>query len=278
MGRGGARGDAGAEVARNSGDGTDALRHELRVNGRQYLVHESGTSGTGTAAVLLVHGIGMTHASLDLVQDALPPTLRTLNVDLAGFGSTERPPRATSIEEYAADLAGLLDRLGAWPLVAAGHSMGTQVVLELARIRPLGVRAIVMVGPVVDDARHTVRQQSASLVRDTLREPAPVNALVVRDYVRGGVRWYLEVLREMMRYPTLDRMAGCTVPAIVVRGESDPIAREAWCRRLVEANGADARLVTIPGDRHVVPRTSPVRLAMELAALAGPGAPDVSGY
>ena len=90
--------------------GIDTTRHEHRVDGRQYLVHASGRSTEGAATVVLVHGIGMTHASLEAVQRRLPPTLRSLNVDLAGFGSTERPRRALSIERYAADLAHLLRR------------------------------------------------------------------------------------------------------------------------------------------------------------------------
>lgn len=256
----------------------ETIVHDLRVEGRQYLVHESGDAPSGTTTVVLVHGIGMTHSSLDAVQRELPPRVRALNVDLAGFGSTERPKRALSIEQYASDLAVLLDRLEAWPVVAAGHSMGSQVVLELARIRPDDVTAIMMVGPVVDPARHSVLRQAGDLARDTVREPMPVNALVARDYVRGGVRWYLKVLREMMRYPTLDRMRGCRVPAVVVRGDHDPIARDAWCRQLVAAEGANARLLVVPGDRHVVPRTSPRRLAAELAMLSGAPDRDVGGY
>jgi pimeloyl-ACP methyl ester carboxylesterase len=255
----------------------ETIDHDLRVDGRQYLVHESGDVLSGTSTVVLVHGIGMTHSSLDAVQRELPPAVRTLNVDLAGFGSTERPRHAMSIVQYASDLAQLLDRLGAWPVVATGHSMGTQIVLELARIRPDDVRAIVMVGPVVDPARHSILRQAGDLARDTLGEPMPVNALVARDYIRGGVRWYLKVLREMMRYPTLDRMRGCRVPAVIVRGEHDPIAREDWCRQLVDADDADARLLVVAGDRHVVPRTSPGRLAAELAMLAGASAGDVGG-
>lgn len=249
----------------------------MRVGDRQYLVHQSGEAVAGTSNVLLVHGIGMTHSSLDAVQRELPAGLRALNVDLAGFGSTERPQHAVPVEEYASDLAELLDRLDAWPVVAAGHSMGTQVVLELARLRPDQVSSIMMVGPVVDPARHSVVKQGLDLLRDTVGEPMPVNALVARDYLRGGVRWYLKVLREMMRYPTLDRMRGCLVPAIVVRGDRDPIAREEWCRQLVAANGAAARLVAVAGDRHVVPRTSPRRIAEELSAAAGLPLIDVGG-
>ena len=255
----------------------ETISHDLRVDGRQYLVHESGGVASGTATVVLVHGIGMTHSSLDPVQRELPPDVRALNVDLAGFGSTERPKRALGIEQYASDLAEILDRLDAWPVVAAGHSMGSQVVLELARIRSEDVSAIMMVGPVVDPARHSVLRQAGDLAWDTVGEPMPVNALVARDYVRGGVRWYLKVLREMMRYPTLERMQGCRVPAVIVRGDHDPIARDAWCRQLVAADGANARLLVVPGDRHVVPRTSPRRLAGELAVLAGATGGDVGG-
>lgn len=263
---------AGTREGPRSSDPPETLHEAYRVNGRQYGMHRSGAAEVAATSILLVHGIGMTHASLATVQGRIPPSVRTWNVDLAGFGDTERPARATSVEEYAADLAALLDRLDAWPVVAAGHSMGTQIVLELARLRPDGVRHVVMVGPVVDVERRSVRQQALDLLRDTLGEPMPVNALVVRDYFRGGVRWYLKVLRA-----TLERMPGCTVPATVVRGERDPIAREAWCRRLVAENGAEARLVSVAGDRHVVPRTSPERLAAELVRLAGGPAPDVGG-
>jgi pimeloyl-ACP methyl ester carboxylesterase len=249
--------------------------HDEHVEGRQYRVHASGTTDAGSATVLLVHGIGMTHASLYPVQQALPPGIRCLNVDLAGFGSTEHPGDAVAIERYAADLAEIMDRLDAWPIVAAGHSMGSQVVLELARLRPEGVRTVVMVGPVVDDARRTVPRQAADLTRDTFGEPLSVNTLVLRDYVRGGIRWYVAVLRQMMRYPTLERMRGCTVPVVVVRGRHDPIARRDWCVRLVGAAPGAASLLTVEGDHHVVPRTSPGCLAAELAALAGGS--DVGG-
>jgi hypothetical protein len=63
-----------------------------------------------------------------------------------------------------------------------------------------------------------------------------------------------------------------------VRGEHDPIARDAWCRQLVAADGARSRLLVVPGDHHVVPRTSPRRLAAELASLAGVPGGDVGGY
>jgi len=238
------------------------------VHGRPYRVHESGAGARGDVTTVLVHGIGMTHRSLAKVQEAMPSDRRVLNIDLAGFGPNPAPRHGLSVEEYARDLAEVLARSDAWPAIVAGHSMGTQFAVELARIRPSEVLGIALIGPVVDPARGTVRQQAIDLARDTLRERPSVNALVLRDYFRSGVRWYLLELRSMMRYPTLDRIAACTAETLVIRGERDPIARRSWCRRLVASSGGQAQLIEIPKRPHVVPRTSPDSVAHELVRLA----------
>ena len=238
------------------------------VRGREYRVYESGRADASGASTVLVHGIGMTHRSFARVQDTIPAGRRVLNLDLAGFGSTPAPRKGIPVEQYAADLAEVLARVDAWPAVVVGHSMGTQFAVELARIRPREVLGIALIGPVVDPARGTLPQQAADLVRDTLREPPSVNALVLGDYVRAGVRWYLKELGAMMRYPMLERIRECSAEVAVIRGEGDPIARESWCRRLVEASGGPAELVTIPREHHVVPRTAAAAVTRELVRLA----------
>jgi pimeloyl-ACP methyl ester carboxylesterase len=241
---------------------------ELTLRGRTYRVHASGPADAIGATVVLVHGIGMTHRSFRPVQSALPPTRRVLNFDLAGFGPNPAPRRGMDVEEYAADLAEVIALLDGWPAVVAGHSMGTQAAVELARLRPHDVPGIALIGPVVDPARGTLRQQAADLARDSLHEPPTVNGLVLRDYIRGGIRWYLMELRAMMAYPTLERIADCSAELLVIRGARDPIARAEWCRRLVAASGGPAALVEIPDNYHVVPRTATEVVAEELVGLA----------
>ncbi|RZS68599.1 pimeloyl-ACP methyl ester carboxylesterase [Agromyces ramosus] len=238
------------------------------VRGREYRVHESGRADADGASTVLLHGIGMTHRSFARVQEAMPAGHRVLNLDLAGFGRSPAPRRGLSVEQYAADLAEVLARVDAWPAVVAGHSMGTQFAVELARIRPAEALGVALIGPVVDPARRTLPQQAADLARDTVGEPPSVNALVLGDYVRAGVRWYLKELGAMMDYPMLQRIRESSAEVAVIRGERDPIARERWCRRLVAASGGLAELVTIPGEHHVVPRTAPTVVARELVRLA----------
>lgn len=244
------------------------ITRDVRVAGRHYRFHESGTAAPGTCPIVLLHGIGMTHRSFARVQLALPPDRRVLSVELAGFGSTERPRHRLDIEDYAADLGEALAGLDAGPAVVVGHSMGTQFAVEFARIHPRRVQAMVLVGPVVDPRRRTPLRQAIDLLRDTLGEPIPTNALVMRDYLRAGPRWYFTEFPVMLGYPMLERIGECSAPAVIVRGEREPIARHDWCLRLVEASGGPARLVTASGQRHVVPRTAPEVLVAELVRLS----------
>jgi len=60
----------------------------------------------------------------------------TIACDLRGHGATPGRAHECSIEHYGGDVAALLNNLGFAKAVLVGHSMGTRVVLEAARIEP----------------------------------------------------------------------------------------------------------------------------------------------
>jgi pimeloyl-ACP methyl ester carboxylesterase len=191
----------------------------------------------------------MTSASLEPVATALAATHRAVCVTLPGHGSTPRPRHGLSIEDYAAVAAGVAERLGLRSVVAVGQSMGTQVCVELALTRPELVSGLVLIGPVVDDRHPRAVDQAVALGVDSTRERPLANAIVVRDYLRCGLRWYLKTLPTMLAYSTIERAAAVDTPTIVVRGAGDPIAGADWTRRLA-ATLPDARVVTLPGAHH----------------------------
>lgn len=210
-------------------------------------------------AYLLLHGIGMTSASLEPLARALAETRRAVCVTLPGHGSTPRPAVPLDVEGYARVAGAVAGRLGLSSVVAIGQSMGTQMSVELARQRPALVAGVVLIGPVVDDARPTAVRQAAVLAADSLVERPLTNAIVLRDYVRCGARWYAGALGPMLGYPTRSSAAEIDVPALIVRGSHDPIARADWCVRLA-AGMRDARVATLPGPHHVQ-MTRPVDVA-----------------
>jgi hypothetical protein len=117
---------------------------------------------------------------------------------------------------------------------------------------------------------------------DSTRERVAANAVVMRDYLRCGARWYLETLRPMLDYPIRERASHVAVPTIVIRGTRDPIARADWVTRLASSM-PDATVATLPGPHHVqlvVPRDvaslvrSVARLATRLASDLPSGLPS----
>ncbi|HEY3555984.1 alpha/beta hydrolase [Kribbella sp. NPDC051137] len=103
-------------------------------------VHDTGAG----EALLLVHGWGgdaRAWSGLDFARR------RVVTVDLRGHGRSPVLRKGYRPVDYARDLAGVLERLELGPVVAVGHSMGGQIVVQLALEYPELVRAVVAVDP-----------------------------------------------------------------------------------------------------------------------------------
>jgi pimeloyl-ACP methyl ester carboxylesterase len=215
---------------------------------------------------VLLHGIGMSHRYYRKLQALLAEHGDTLAIDLPGFGGTPTPGRQLSIADYAAHTAAVLQRMGVTRAVLVGHSMGTQFATELAVQRPDLVSHVVLLGPVVDPERRTVLQQSLALGLDSLRESPVGNAIVLTDYARAGLRWYLTELPVMMAYDLQVRLALVVHPVLVVRGSRDPVAPRLWCEKLA-ATAPDGRFLEIPGKPHIVQHGAAALTAAGILAL-----------
>ncbi|WP_196804447.1 alpha/beta fold hydrolase [Cellulomonas sp. URHD0024] len=215
---------------------------------------------------VLVHGIGASHRYFRRLQHELAGRGDTHAVDLPGFGGSPRPRRALSIEQLASALGDRLDDLGGRRAVVVGHSMGVQVAVALALVRPELVSHVVLLGPVTDPDRATALTQARDLCRDAVREPVSGNALLLADFLRCGPRWYVAELPAMLTYPLLDAVRHVRCPVLVVRGSRDPVARGAWAARVSGAAG-NGRLVEVPGARHLVQHTDPQRTAAAIGEL-----------
>jgi pimeloyl-ACP methyl ester carboxylesterase len=100
--------------------------------------------------VVLLHGWG---ASLFMYRDgiALLPGygLRTIAVDLRGFGLSDRPMArgAYTLESYVSDLDALLDALSLRATAVVGQSMGGGLALHYALRRPDRVSGLALINP-----------------------------------------------------------------------------------------------------------------------------------
>ncbi|WP_083664989.1 alpha/beta fold hydrolase [Kocuria sp. CNJ-770] len=250
-----------------TGDGR-VRRHPLLRRRRlvvgPHTVDVRGTFAPALPPVVLVHGVGMSGAYFLRLADELAATRDVYALDLPGYGTTPKPRRPLYVAELGEAAAGAVAALGLSGPVLIGHSMGCQIVVDAVRDHPGLCSGYVLVGPTVDPDAPSRPGQAWRLLRDTLREPPPTNALVLRDYLRMGPLRYLRTARSMVRDRIGEDIRGCTVPGLLVRGGRDPIAPRDWVRRLARA-APDARVVEIPGAPHNVQHTDPKELAAACA-------------
>ena len=218
-------------------------------------------------AIVLVHGIGVSHRYLSRLHGELAARRTVFSIDLPGFGGLPKPRRDLDVREMAHALGRVVAGLGVGPVVLLGHSMGSQWVVETSLQRPDLVTTVVAMGPVADDRYRTIVSQTRALAVDTLGEPPSVNVIVFTDYLRCGVPWYLTQLRHMLAYRLEERVPDLAVPLLVIRGGADPIAGLEWCRRL-RRSAPTAELVLIPRHHHVAQHSSPKAVASAILTLA----------
>lgn len=118
----------------------------IAVRGLNYHLREWGVQDAeASRTLLMLHGWMDVSASFQFVADALRDRWRIIAPDWRGYGQTDRTGSDCYwFPDYLADLDYILDAVaGSQPMVLVGHSMGGNVALMYAGVRPQRVRAVV---------------------------------------------------------------------------------------------------------------------------------------
>lgn len=184
---------------------------------------------------VLIHGIGMGRTIFaDLVEHLRAGANRVIAIDLPGYGEAPEPPRVLTMERTADLIAAYLRSEGISGATLIGHSMGTQVAIEVEARHPRSSKRLVLIGPTVNPRERTVRQQVLRLAQDLAVENPRVIFIGAREYLRAGPHLRAKframlVHRPEATYPRVD------APTLVVRGESDLVCSPGWCRFVVDS-------------------------------------------
>ena len=109
--------------------------------------------GSGSNAVLAVHGNLGCADWLALVLPLLPPTLRVIVAEWRGCGESDKPDPAAdyanySMDTHARDMLGLLDALGIARCHLYGHSTGGIICSHMLGMQPQRFGKVLLLDPV----------------------------------------------------------------------------------------------------------------------------------
>ena len=211
--------------------------------------------GTGAALVVL-GGLGLDVSEMGRLTGPLAGRFRVIAVDNRGTGRSAKPPGLYSIEQMAADVAGLLDRLDLPAAHVLGISMGGRIAMALALDWPARVSRLVLVAtsPQAAGARWLVRA-----------------GMMVADLpgLRGRHRQPRYAMKAQFdattRFDATARLSQISAPTLILHGRSDHIAPAAQASQMHDLIPG-SRLVWVDGG-HLAPLlTRHEQLAAEVTA------------
>ena len=215
----------------------------IAVNGIE-LYYES--RGTG-APLLVLGGLGLDVSEMGMLTGPLAARFRVIAADNRGVGCSAKPPGPYSVEQMAADVAGLMDRLE----LRRAHVLGISLGGRIARVNRL---VLVATSPRAAGARWRVR--AGMMVADL-----PV--------LRGRHRQPRSAMKAQFdattRFDATARLSQITAPVLIVHGTSDHVAPVAMAGQMHDLIPR-SRLVLIDGG-HLAPLlTRHERLVTEVSA------------
>lgn len=251
----------------------------INVNGIR-LAYER--SGKGTPMVLL-HGYPLDHHLWDDLAPLLADTFDLIIPDLRGFGGSSTVDSFYAMEDFAGDIAALLDHLGIQKAAIVGHSMGGYVALAFARLHPNRVTGLGLVSsqtPADPPDRKEGRYKSAAEVAEKgigsvvaamtpkFTSDARLQEYAKRSMERQQPAAYIGALKAMAeRVDSTPLLASFNFPVVLVHGDADaliPIDRA----REVKAAIPGAHFAAISGAGHMPMMEAPHETAEALKHLA----------
>jgi pimeloyl-ACP methyl ester carboxylesterase len=194
---------------------------------------------------------------------------RVLTPTHPGFGGTPRPDALHSVVGLAALYVALLDDLGLEDVTVIGNSVGGWIAAEMALLDSPRIRGIVLLDAVgIEVEGHPVADVSGLAVPEiqalSFHDPTPfrVDPTTIPDAQKAimaanGAALAVYAGSPAMADPSLlGRLAGISIPTLVLWGESDRIVEPAYGRAYAGAIHS-ARFEVLPATGHMPQMETP---------------------
>ena len=253
----------------------------MAVNGA--VAHYRDEGPRSGRAIVFSNSLGTDFRIWDDVAARLGGEFRLIRYDKRGHGLSELPAGLSTIEDYSADLAALLDRLAVKRALIVGVSMGGLIAQELHRRRPDLVSALAL----CDTAAKIGADESWSTRVEAIKSggiESIADAIMTRWFAaafrerrseelrgwrlmltRADEAGYLAACEALRRADLRAHCAAIKVPTLCLVGEEDGSTPPPLVRELSESV-TNARFEIIEGAAHLPNIEKPDVIANLIAA------------
>lgn len=222
--------------------------------------------------LLLIHGFPHDRRLWRAQVAGLQGTARVIAPDLRGFGASDDPIRAMTMDDHADDLHALLEELGIQKVVVAGLSMGGYIALAFLARYPAVVKGLILCNTRAGADGAEAREGREATARKVMEGGMPELAQVMLPKMLSQERLSTQpglcstiksmmaeqrpagavaALRGMAARPDrTDMLTTIGVPTLVITGSEDtlivPGESEAMAKKI-----PGSELVIIPGVAHL---------------------------
>ncbi|SMB92506.1 alpha/beta fold hydrolase [Deinococcus hopiensis] len=238
----------------------------IRVNG---LLTHAWVRGHGSPLVL-VPGLGCASWMYVRVSRALALGRTVYIYDPPGHGHSEgRPGFPGRIEDLTDHLAAWLEAADLCGVPLLGHSLGGEVMFDLAARYPHCASALIACAPTGIPENPVVPVQLLRLLLDLPRERPGLLLPGMRAYLRSGPGVMYRLARDQVVHDTGPLLPFVGVPTLLLSGTRDPVIH-LWTLEAIRGAIPDAVVRVLPGGTHALTDTFPATVArLTLDFLAG---------
>lgn len=235
--------------------------------------------------LVLLHAFPVDSRMWDGVRERLAARTRVITPDQRGLGRTALPEsdRAPDLDDAAADVLAMLDRLGLRRVVLGGCSMGGYLTMAILRAAPERVAGIVLIDTKHDADGEQARENRLRVAdrseregiggwlaeemlenllgadtRQTRADVTETTRELIESQPASGIAWAQRAMAE--RPDSTETLRHAAVPALVVVGEQDTLTSPEQAQRMAALFG-NSSLVTLPGTGHLAPLEAPEQVA-----------------
>jgi 3-oxoadipate enol-lactonase len=256
----------------------------VRLRDGTRLVYDIHGRDDGRPRLVLIHSLGMDRSFWDPVTALLATSATILTYDCRGHGAADKPKGPYRIEQFADDLAELMDHVGWSSAVVAGASMGGCTTLTFAQRH--AARAVAL-GLIDTTAWYNAadKWEERAVKATDAGLASMIDFQVTRWFSDGFRAAHPDVVKENVdrflanepaAFAATCRMLGAcnieaalpqmTMPAAIMVGDEDyatPVAMAETLHRGIKGS----TLTVLKGARHLTPLEVPERVAAEMQRL-----------